>query len=77
MLEGSGEGREVEDSLWVETVGKIYCINIMFKCFFKVDKFFIFRILPIKCIVTYFNDIMISLAPMPSMNFHVLKKKIH
>lgn len=58
----------------METVGKIYCINIMFKCFFKVDKFLIFRILPIKCIVTYFTYIVVSLAPMPTMSFHFLEK---
>lgn len=74
MLEGS-EGREGEDSLWVETVGKIYCINITFKCFFKVDKFFIFRILLIKCIVTYIIDISISLIPMQVWTFPFWKKK--
>lgn len=75
MLEGSAEGGGEENDLWVETVGKIYCINITFQCFFKVDKFLIFMNLPIKCIVIYFTDVVISLTPMPSMNFNFLRKK--
>lgn len=56
-LEGSGEGGEGENRLQAETVEKIYCVNITFKYFFNVGKFLMFRILPVKCIVTYFTDI--------------------
>lgn len=75
MLEGSGEGREREDSLWVEIAGKIDYFIITFKCFFNVDKFLTFRILPIKCIVTYFTDIMIHLNPMQVWTFTSWGKK--
>lgn len=74
MLEGLGEGGEGEDNLGLEIVGKVFCTNVIFQHLFKVDKLLIFRILPIKCIVTYFTDIMICFTPMPRLNFHFLGK---
>lgn len=59
----------------MEVAGKVFCANVIIQCLFKVAKHLTFKILPIKCIVNYFTDIMISFTPMPSLNFHFLGKK--
>lgn len=70
---GGGAGVWVDG--WGGIVWKVFCANVTLQCLFKVAKLLTFKILPIKCIVNYFTDIMITFTPMSSLNFHFLGKK--